>query len=333
VASDTAPPSSSQHRPPLAVDPSLTPGLQVGEPRLSTHEAKDGTRLVVRHWPGGEQRPLVLCDGLGCDGYVWRYVLERWVGERPIFHLQWRGHGQSEVPADLSSLRMEVMVEDLSSALLATGLKDVVLLGHSMGVPIALECFRHRGGLFQPRVQGMSLMCGMYEDPIRTWHGAPYPSLPRPLGNLLMGALFERVTGSVLRRWEQLHGSWEKLMQTEFAYRATVNGELNPALILERDFRPYLEHLGRMDMRVFAQLARAMRDHSARDVLPEIDVPTLVVGGARDKFAPPWIAEEMHARIPGSELLLLVEGSHCAPLEQPRLVERSLERLLLRVDG
>jgi pimeloyl-ACP methyl ester carboxylesterase len=88
-----------------------------------------------------------------------------------------------------------------------------------------------------------------------------------------------------------------------------------------------------MDMRVFARLARDMRDHSAVDVLPTITVPTLVVGGARDKFAPPWIAEVMHERIRDSELLMLVEGSHAAPIEQPRLVERALLRTLARVDA
>jgi pimeloyl-ACP methyl ester carboxylesterase len=316
----------------IHVDPTLTPALGVGSPDVRTHRASDGTRLVLRRWRGGSGAPLVLCDGLGCDGYVWRYVLERYAGQRPILHLQWRGHGQSDVPLDLGRLGLEVMVEDLSGAIEAEGLDDVVLLGHSMGVPVALECFRHRGGRFAPRVRGLSLMCGMFENPIATWHGSPLPDLPRPLGNVLMALLFEPFTDNVLRRWTRLQRTWSRFVRTDFAYRATIHGELNPTLIQEQDFRPYLYHLARMDMRVFAQIARAMRAHSARDVLPRIDVPTLVVGGARDKFAPPWIAETMAREIPEADLLLLVEGSHCAPLEQPRLVEHALARLLARVE-
>ena len=40
----------------------------------------------------------------------------------------------------------------------------------------------------------------------------------------------------------------------------------------------------------------------------------------------------MHERIAGSELLMMVEGSHCAPIEQWRLVERALLKKLARID-
>ena len=41
----------------------------------------------------------------------------------------------------------------------------------------------------------------------------------------------------------------------------------------------------------------------------------------------------MHKRIAGSDLLMMVEGSHCAPIEQPRLVERALLKTLARIDA
>ncbi len=314
-------------------DEGLTPALRIGDPDRFVVDTKDGTRLVARRWSGGRGPTLVLCDGLGCDGYTWPYVLRRFVGERPIFHLQWRGHGESQVPRDIDSVRLRVIVDDLSRALRAFAIDDVVLVGHSMGVPIALEAWRAlQEDRFHARVHGLALMCGVFENPIRTWHGAFADHAVRPLANVVMNALFDRATSGMISGWQRLERGWKKLVSTEFAYRATINGELNPAYIRDEDFRPYLEHLGRMDMRVFARLARDMREHSAVDVLPTITVPTLVVGGARDKFAPPWIAEVMHERIRGSELLMLVEGSHAAPIEQPRLVERALLRTLARID-
>jgi pimeloyl-ACP methyl ester carboxylesterase len=238
------------------------------------------------------------------------------------------------VPRDLDSVRLAVIVQDLSKALADFGVDgDVVLLGHSMGVPIALECWRSQTEQqFHANIVGMGLFCGVYEDPIKTWHGPHAVDAARPLGNIVMNLLFDRGTANVISRWQQLSGFWKRLVKSDLAYQTTVRGELNPAYIQERDFRPYLEHLGRMDMRVFARLARDMHAHSARDVLPGITAPTLIVGGARDKFAPPWIAEEMHARIPDSDLLMIVEGSHCAPIEQPRLVERAVLRLLARIE-
>lgn len=315
-------------------DEGLTPALRIGDPERYLVTAADGTQLIARHWPGGDGPTLVLCDGLGCDGYIWPYLLRRFVGERPIFHLQWRGHGESEVPDDLDTVRLRVIVDDLSAALKQFAIDDVVLLGHSMGVPIALESWRAvQQNRFSATVHGLALLCGVYEDPIRTWHGAFADHALRPLANVLMNAAFERATSGIIQRWGQVSSVWKKLVATNFAYNTTVSGELNPAYVREEDFRPYLEHLGRMDMRVFARLARDMRDHSAADVLTSIDVPTLIVGGARDKFAPPWIAETMHKRIAGSDLLMMVEGSHCAPIEQPRLVERALLKTLARIDA
>jgi len=314
-------------------DDGLTVALRTGSPDRFAIAASDGTRLIARHWPGGSGPTIVLCDGLGCDGYTWPYVLRRFVGERPVFHLQWRGHGESDVPADIDTVRLRVIVDDLSRALSMFNIDDVILFGHSMGVPIALEAWRaQQERRFAARIHGLALMCGVYEDPIRTWHGAFADHATRPLANLVMNMLFERATVNIISRWDSVQGLWKRLVASEFAYTSTVVGELNPAYVREEDFRPYMEHLGRMDMRVFARLARDMREHSAKDVLPTIDVPTLVVGGARDKFAPPWIAEVMHEQIRGSELLMMVEGSHAAPIEQPRLVERALVRLLARID-
>lgn len=325
---------SAEPTPTRLHDEGLTPALRIGTPERYVVDADDGTRLIARRWRGGTGPTIVLCDGLGCDGYTWPYVLRRLVGERPLFHLQWRGHGESDVPRDIDSVRLRVIVDDLARVLAGFGIDDVILVGHSMGVPIALEAWRaQQERRFTARIHGLALMCGVFENPIRTWHGAFADHAVTPLANVVMNALFDRATTGLIARWQGLQRGWKRLVATEFAYRATVRGELNPAYIREEDFRPYLEHLGRMDMRVFVRLARDMREHSAVDVLPTISVPTLVVGGARDKFAPPWIAEVMHDRIPGSELLMLVEGSHAAPIEQPRLVERALLKTLTRIDA
>ena len=82
----------------------------------------DGTGVVVRTWPAapesaGSATPILLCDGLGCDGFVWRYVIDRFAGERPIIHVHYRGHGRSDVPSDIDSARIEVIIDDLGRVL------------------------------------------------------------------------------------------------------------------------------------------------------------------------------------------------------------------------
>jgi pimeloyl-ACP methyl ester carboxylesterase len=51
-------------------------------------------------------------------------------------------------------------------------------------------------------------------------------------------------------------------------------------------------------------------------VLPHIDVPALVVGGTHDRIAPPFLSEEIAARVPDAELVLLDDCGHIAPFER-----------------
>ncbi len=297
------------------------------QPREERIQAPDGTSLFVRAWdaPGGA--PLILCDGLGCDGFVWRYIVERFAGERPLVHVHYRGHGRSEVPRDLDSACIEVVVDDMAWVLDAVGVDKGVWLGHSMGVQVCLEAVRR----LPARVTGLGLLCGSFERPIDTWHHAFFEGDDAPLGNRLMRRVFPDLTRTFIEHWGKLQPVWRAIVSSELVFGATVNSELNPDLVRHEDFRPYMHHLANMDMRVFARLARSLSEHSTRDLLPHIDVPTLIVGGGRDRFAPLWVSEEMHRLIPDSEILRLVQGSHTAPIEEPRLVERALLRLLARL--
>ena len=59
--------------------------------------------------------------------------------------------------------------------------------------------------------------------------------------------------------------------------------------------------------------------HSAREILPTINVPVLIVAGDRDNMTPRILSEEMHKMISGSSLLVVEGGSHTAPIERPQL--------------
>lgn len=59
---------------------------------------------------------------------------------------------------------------------------------------------------------------------------------------------------------------------------------------------------------VYRQRA-ASRDYDASDRLHEIRVPTLILHGRKDRFAPYKLAEEMHAGVRGSRMLTF-DGGH-----------------------
>jgi pimeloyl-ACP methyl ester carboxylesterase len=63
-------------------------------------------------------------------------------------------------------------------------------------------------------------------------------------------------------------------------------------------------------------MARASAE-DVRDVLPRIDVATLLVYGERDVRAPPTVAEDLEAAIPGSRLVVLPDSGHLCNIEAP----------------
>src|SRR5207253_125917 len=58
-------------------------------------------------------------------------------------------------------------------------------------------------------------------------------------------------------------------------------------------------------------------EHDLRDMLPRIEVPTLLLYGDRDVRSPLKVAEEMHAQIPGSRLVVMPGVGHACDLEAP----------------
>jgi pimeloyl-ACP methyl ester carboxylesterase len=68
--------------------------------------------------------------------------------------------------------------------------------------------------------------------------------------------------------------------------------------------------------RGFRALARASAE-DVRDVLPNIDVPTLLAYGDRDVRAPLTVADALQAAISGSSLVVLPDAGHVCNVEAP----------------
>jgi pimeloyl-ACP methyl ester carboxylesterase len=279
---------------------------------------RDGTPLFYESWGVRDERPaLAFCDGIGCDGYVWRYLREDFA-QRFSIHSHYRGHGRTPAPSDLSRVRIIDLADDLACVLDDANVSRAVLIGHSMGVQVALETFRRH----RERVAGLILICGAPAHPLRTFRnsGVLEELLPK----------IEKLTTrlpSVINRFTRL------MLPTRLAYEIAAKLEIRRELVQPSDFMPYLEGMSRVDIRLFIAMLSSAGEHSAEDLLGEIDVPALVISGERDGFTPPARSQAMAAAIPGADLLEIPSGSHTAPIERPELVrERVREFLATRID-
>ena len=93
----------------------------------------DGTKLFTEAYGDASKPPLVLCDGLGCDGFIWQHFLPAFIDEFYIIHFQYRGHGLSAPPAIKSAMQVSDLRTDLLTVMDYYNLPEATLLGHSMG--------------------------------------------------------------------------------------------------------------------------------------------------------------------------------------------------------
>ena len=108
-------------------------------------------------------------------------------------------------------------------------------------------------------------------------------------------------------------------------------GALLPTMFSERDAAGRGRRV-RRSMRAFHPAGfRAMARASAedlRDALPHVDVPTLLVYGDQDVRAPLAVAEDLHAAIPGSTLVVLPGAGHVCNVDAPDEFNAAVRRFL-----
>jgi 3-oxoadipate enol-lactonase/4-carboxymuconolactone decarboxylase len=83
-----------------------------------------------------------------------------------------------------------------------------------------------------------------------------------------------------------------------------------------------------VDPRGYAACCAAIRDMDLRPAIGAIRAPTLIVAGADDPATPVAMMEDIRARIPQAELIVLPRAAHILAVERPDAVSRHLGAFL-----
>jgi pimeloyl-ACP methyl ester carboxylesterase len=273
--------------------------------------AGDGTRLF--YGVRGEGPAIVLNDGIGCDGFAWKYLQPHLASGHRVVHWHYRAHGRSGAPVDSARIDVGAHARDLVSILDALEIDRAVLIGHSMGTQVSLETFR----LAPDRVSGLVLLCGSYGKVTATFHGSD-----------MLKQVLPAVLEAVERRQGLARALWGRIPAKLAFHIARLSKEVDSLAIREEDFRPYMEHIATMEPSTFLAMLRHAGDHTAEDLLAKVTAPTLVIAAERDTFTPPMLAEHMSKTIPDAELFVLRGASHAAPIEQPVAIQLRIDKFL-----
>src|SRR5256885_5570425 len=197
--------------------------------------ARGGTRI---YWAAvGRGGPaLVCCDGIGCAGFAWKSLVRDFAARHRIVRWHYRGHGRSAVPRDLERVSFDDICGDLDAVLAAASIENAVVLGHSMGVQVALEYHR----CHPERVLGLGLVCGSYGLPLDTFHDSR-----------MLKTMFPALLGAAARWPEATEFLWRAIVGGGWGYQLTTHFEVNGKLVRREDFAPYFNHLSGMDPSLF----------------------------------------------------------------------------------
>ncbi|MFL6333305.1 MAG: alpha/beta fold hydrolase [Pyrinomonadaceae bacterium] len=244
---------------------------------------------------GGSGAALVLLHGFPFDRSMWRGQAEALGGEFRVVAPDLRGSGETPLG---DTLTIEGMAEDVAALLDELNLGRVVVGGLSMGGYVAFELFRK----FPRRVRALVL------------------ADTRPQADTVAGrrAREENAQRALKEGMAPIVESMlPKLLSAEARERGGVVLERVRAMMLGTTPEGAAAALRAMAVR---------RDQT--DLLPSVNVPTLIVVGSQDSITPPADAQAMSAQIEGSRLVVVEGAGHLSNVEQPEQFNRALVEFL-----
>ena len=236
----------------------------------------------------GSGEPLLLIMGITATGSVWEKHVAHWQKNFRCITVDNRGVGLSDQPE--GPYTTELLADDYAGLLDALQLEKVRVIGCSMGSTIAQQlAIRH-----PQKVESMVLMCpwarcdnmakGIFQQMINSKKNLD----PASFSLFIQLLIFSKA-------------SWDD--ETIFASMVNDRNQASTAT-------PTQTLQGLMGQ------AAACIHHNALDQLANIQQPVLVIGGREDIFTPLWMANEVAAAIPHSELHLYEGSGHAFHWEQ-----------------
>ncbi|PVZ13243.1 alpha/beta fold hydrolase [Actinomycetospora cinnamomea] len=290
--------------------------------------ARDGTRL--RRWDNGATGvPVVVSNGLGASPTAWTFLH----GEDCGYHATtWhhRGLGGSDRPSDETHIRVEDHVDDLFTVMDAAGMESALVVGWSLGVPIAIEAARRA----PDRVAGLMVLGGAATGTFRVLPQlSPLPTgVPEgvhrraaQLGGWLLRVVGPPVAGVIDLLPRSLDASRDALDRAGVdPAQLDPTGTAAPLVTLAEVARQFARH----DWTWFSRMVLAGAQHEQLDDadLAAITVPVTVVSGNLDTLAPPADMAALAAAL-GDARLVRLPGSHFLPLQFPDALAGELARL------
>ncbi len=250
-----------------------------------------GVRIAWRSDGDAGKPALFLCNSIGTDHTVWDVILPQLTQHFRVIRMDTRGHGQSDAPhADYT---LDQLAGDIEAVATAADLKQFDLCGVSLGAMMAMAY-----AVNKPQRLRRLVLCNTSTnmDP-QAWQQRMDTVRAQGLAAIADMAMSRFFTPEYVEQND-----------------ATLQEVRNRFLKLSPDG--------------YTGCCAAIRDMALTEQLPRIQVPTLVLTGARDVSTPHAAGQAIADRIRGAQIRQL-PAAHIAANEVPDLFCEALVEFLI----
>jgi pimeloyl-ACP methyl ester carboxylesterase len=246
----------------------------------------------------GKGKPLVLISGIGYSLWEWHRMVPFLERHFQVIAFDNRGAGQSEKPP--GPYNAQLLAADTAGLLDALGIKQAIVMGHSMGGFIAQALALD----FPEKVTRLILCSTNFGGPR---HIPVTEEAMKVLGDVSSDPMTRFRNGLVVSTapgWAERH---PELIQEWIEWRLA-----NPV-----EPMPYQAQLA-IGLGLLPEAA------AFENRLPQIKVPTLILFGAHDRVVPPANAALLAVKIPNSKANIFPDAGHFFPIEIPEAASQAV---------
>jgi pimeloyl-ACP methyl ester carboxylesterase len=262
--------------------------------RSTTVTTDDGAELAVEEWGAGP--PILLVHGLSLDHRSWHYQYVDLADRFRLVGVDLRGHGRSTMGSE--PLGPHRFAADLAAVLEQLDLRNVVVVGHSLGGTVVGQLCADHADLVRERVAGL----------------------------VFVDTFASAIAGE--GRFRELFSPTMIRLAARFQTGTDPRGEANTrplAYVMARS--PFGPHPQPEQVRFTLEMGSATApavmggatlaniDYDVRDALGEIDRPSLVVRGVHDSLSTERSVAQLEAALADPEVVTFEGCGHLPMLE------------------
>lgn len=250
----------------------------------------------------GDKASLIFLHGWGLNHTIWNKTTSflHKKGYSTIA-MDIRGHGKSSSSLDKEKYTLECFAKDIYYIIKKHNLKNVVLVGHSIGGMAILTFVK----MYPDIAEKIVLMDTTYENPFKQ-----LPFIER-----LKKTNFTSIILDFVMKNEKVQKKVFK--QVDFSKFKKSS-----------DLYYFLQGSKQSSAASIVACATEMLNFDAKNILPEIRIPVLILVGEKDIRTPVENSLFMKEKIKNSKMIVLKEGTHDSPLTKPDDMNRELLNFL-----